>query len=400
MDPYEKTPATFGLAASWILVFLAMIAVQGGLQTGGNIIAGGISPLTSHPFGDLRSRELMQGQLWRALTATFIHYSILHILFNLMGLYQLGRLMESWYGTSQFLGLYVVIGFFGNLLAGFSKPLVAAALRPLVTIPVDGASGGGSGVLCGLIAMLAVVGWRSKSRYGDYLKGQMIGVLGFTAVLGVVIPNIDNFGHAGGAIIGALCGFLDPYLLRRAERPAKSRWIGVVSILTIAAAFGLQWNSARYETRNGRRDIQRIEAGILARQAAMGRLTQLALIYRELSRRAPNEIAVGPPRFPKPRRLASRKELAAVAESLLKSMESLPNSIGDDATAKSFHTLAALTRHAETRRPTPGEIALFERELVRVVARIQLEQKTFDAILKDLRPQAAPPAKPAAKPRL
>jgi membrane associated rhomboid family serine protease len=388
MDPQNKlpaTPATLGLAASWIFVFLAMIAYQGGLQTGGNIISTGISPWSSHPFGDLTSRELMSGQFWKPLTATFIHYSIPHILFNLVGLYQLGRLVESWYGSAQFLGLYVVIGYFGNLLAGLSKPFLAWALHPWFTLQVAGASGGGSGVLCGLIAMLAVVGWRSKSRYGDYLKGQMVGVLIFTAILGIVIPHIDNFGHAGGAIVGGLCGFLDPLLLRRAEQPRKSRWIGVVSVLAIVAAFGLQWNLARSETLNESQGIRMLEQGVAARSEALKSLPRLGILFRALSLRGPKDIVIDrSPPIPG-RRAATRSELAAGAEAITKHLERIDAQIDDEQISQSLKTLVSLTRHAETRRPTPGEIALFDRHFVTAATRIQQEQASLNGMLQQVR---------------
>jgi membrane associated rhomboid family serine protease len=370
---------------SWILLFVAMIAYQGGLQTGGNIISTGISPWTSHPFGDLTSQELMGGQFWKPLTATFIHYSIPHILFNLIGLYQLGRLVESWYGSAQFLGLYVVIGYFGNLLAGLSKPLLAWALHPWITLQVAGASGGGSGVLCGLIAMLAVVGWRSKSRYGDYLKGQMVGVLVFTAILGIVIPHIDNFGHAGGAIVGALCGFLDPYLLRRAEQPRKSRWVGVVSVLAILAAFGLQWNLARSESYSQAQGIRLLEQGVAARRGALESMSRLGIVFRELSRRGPKDIVIDRSPPVPGRRPATRPELAAAAEMIAKSLEGIASGIEDEQTAQSLQILVKLTRRAETRRPTPGEIALFDRHFVVVAARLQQEQASLNGMLQRIR---------------
>jgi len=393
MDRYEKTPATFGLVASWIILFLAMIAVQGGLEMSGNIITSGILPWTGHSFGDLTSRALLNGQVWKALTATFVHYSVPHIFFNLLGLWQLGRLMESWYGTSQFLGLYVVIGFFGNLLAGLSKPLLAVLLQSWVTIPVLGASGGGSGVLCGFIAMLAVVGWREKTRYGDYLKTQMLVILVVTAILGVIIPNIDNFGHAGGAILGACCGFLDPILLRRVEQPRKNRWIAVVSIAAILLSFGLQGVEAKRE----HTFIQVVENDLKARREALTRLSQLAMIYSALSQRGPHDIAIDNSQFHPGRRLASRDDLSRAAESMLKVFAALPKGMGDESTAKSLATVSKLTRTAETRRPTPGEIALFDREVLRVARRLQQEERGLAAFLARINPR---PAKPVRKPRL
>ena len=100
------------------------------------------------------------------------------------------------------------------MLAAGAKMLLAARF-PGNPAFQDLPSAGGSVVLVGLVALLAVVGWRSRSRFGDYIRAQMVGFLAFTAILGVMIPNIDNFGHAGGAVIGALVGFAHRPMLRR-----------------------------------------------------------------------------------------------------------------------------------------------------------------------------------------
>ena len=50
-------------------------------------------------------------------TATFVHYNLLHIGLNVIGLYALGRIVESWYGTGPLLTIYVLIAALGNTIA-------------------------------------------------------------------------------------------------------------------------------------------------------------------------------------------------------------------------------------------------------------------------------------------
>ncbi len=94
-------------------------------------------------------------------------------------------------------------------------------------------SGGGSTVLLGLLGLGAVVGWRSGTRIGSFLRDQMVAILGFTAVLGIVLFHlIDNYGHAGGAIVGAAFGFAHRPLLRISEQSRGFRqacWVGVAA---------------------------------------------------------------------------------------------------------------------------------------------------------------------------
>ena len=54
-------------------------------------------------------------QVWRLLTATFLHADVWHILFNMLFLWMVGREMESFYGTPDFIALYVSSAIFSTL---------------------------------------------------------------------------------------------------------------------------------------------------------------------------------------------------------------------------------------------------------------------------------------------
>ncbi|MBX6312734.1 MAG: rhomboid family intramembrane serine protease, partial [Isosphaeraceae bacterium] len=233
-------PATYALGAAWLAVYLAMAAWQGTFQATGDWFFGSISTATSHVFGDQTPRELAYGQFWRALTATFIHYSLLHLGLNLIGLIQFGRMVEDWYGSGPLLLLYAVIGFLGNLTSGLLKPW----LKFNPTTP----SGGGSGVVVGLIALIAVAGWMSRSRFGNYVRTVMLILLALTALMGFLFKNLDNLGHAGGALFGALAGLFHPALSREADRRFRiiAGLLGVAAILLCA---GLQVRANQREAR-------------------------------------------------------------------------------------------------------------------------------------------------------
>ena len=103
-------------------------------------------------------------------------------------------------------------------------------------------SGGGSTILLGLLALAAVVGWRSRTRIGGFLRDQMLAMLGITVVLGIVLSNfVDNFGHAGGAIAGALVGFAHRPLIRLGERrwARRAGWGIVACLLMVCVGAGV-----------------------------------------------------------------------------------------------------------------------------------------------------------------
>ena len=259
-DDVRECPATWTLAASWVLVFALMHLVQ--WRMGIPIPDGGfanplaVSPQVGHRFGDMTWSEVRHGAAWRLITATFVHFSLVHVGMNAFGMIKLGQLMEPWYRSGPFLAVCIAIGGLGNLVGGLMRQGMALGRTALagsrlarawpgwfeVATGADGLdrtfsipSGGGSTILLGLLGLGAVVGWRSRTRIGSFLRDQMVTLLGFTAVLGIVLYNlIDNYGHAGGAVVGAAIGFAHRPLLRLSERSRPFRllcWAGVAAVL-------------------------------------------------------------------------------------------------------------------------------------------------------------------------
>ncbi|MEJ7639880.1 MAG: rhomboid family intramembrane serine protease [Singulisphaera sp.] len=263
---FKEYPATMALCSLWVLVFAmtAFAALKDGQVASTTDLF--VSLNGGHRFGDMTLDEFRHGEVWRALTSTFVHFGIVHLGMNLYGMYQLGCMVESWYGSAQFLAVYVLIGGGGNLLSALVRHWLGSDPRVH--------SGGGSTVVLGLVALCAVVGWRSKTRIGDYLRAQMIGVLVFTAVLGQLVSIIDNWGHAGGALVGAIVGLTHRILIRTAHRPASYGAGGIAAAL-IVASWTAQWLDARAE-----------DAAMKRWEAAQGAGLALGLVdhfYRNLA---------------------------------------------------------------------------------------------------------------------
>ena len=60
---------------------------------------------------------LGEGQYWRLLSAMFLHGDALHLLMNLIALFQLGSLYELMFGTKRFTIIYFVTGLIASLMA-------------------------------------------------------------------------------------------------------------------------------------------------------------------------------------------------------------------------------------------------------------------------------------------
>ena len=305
MEDVRECPGTAALAASWVLIFVLMLLVQWrlGIQVPKGAMGDPLptSTLISHRFGDMTWVEVSRGEVWRVETATFVHFGLIHVALNVLGLINLGRLIEPWYRTGPFLAICLAIGGLGNLTGGALRQLAAAA-RPWLSstavcrhwpglldrlVPGGPAgpamipTGGGSTILLGLLALGAVVGWRSRTRIGVFLSKQMVVLIVLTGVLGLLMYKlVDNYGHLGGAIVGAMIGFAHRPLIRLAERRSFRRlaWgsVGLLVAVCLIAAV----RDDRFEVDRNRQIVEVVSRA----QVDEGILADLTRIYGDYAR--------------------------------------------------------------------------------------------------------------------
>ena len=237
---FRDFPATFLFCLSWVVVFGAMtyeqMASRAPLPASSWLFLGFGG---GEAFGDLTLADLSRGQIWRLITCNFVHYSLVHLGLNMLAMYQLGSLLESWYGSYQLVFIYGVTGGGGNL--------VSALTRLWLRSSREVHSAGGSVAIMGMVGLCAVAGWRSRNPEGKRLGRLMLIFIGLTAALGALFPRyIDNWGHAGGLVAGLALGFAHRGLCARVGRPAA--WgAGVLTALLIAGSAAAQYAADRRE---------------------------------------------------------------------------------------------------------------------------------------------------------
>jgi rhomboid protease GluP len=353
---FRDVPATMLLGTAWVAVFLGMVGYQlahGQIHAPWDLI---LSPRWAggHEFGDMTLAELQRGEVWRVLTATFVHYGLLHLGLNLWMFYQLGAEIESWYGSSLFSALYVLIGGVGNVLSA----LVRTALHANPQIH----SGGGSVVVLGLVALLAVVGWRSRTSFGKYVMSQMVWILIATAVLGLV-PFVDNWGHAGGASIGAAVGFAHRLFLRIARRP-PARALGALAVLLLAGSAAAQ----TLEYRRQEELLARYRAATTTRErlAEVGMFYSVAFQRCLFDRVVPKAFLRLTPRPPAPLNSRIPPLFAATDDAFrralkeqLEQLDALKERLGTGPTADAFSRARRMLRYVLTPKTDEEKIASF-----------------------------------------
>ena len=164
---------------------------------------------------------LAQGQVWRLVSATFLHIGIMHILFNGYALWLLGRATEDLYGRGWFVGIYVVSGVAGNLLSWQAQGLAFA-------------NAGASGAIFGLIGV--GIAHCMRTRFANrQLLHMLVSWAIFAFVFGFIV-RADNWAHLGGFVAGGGLGLALP-----ANVVTRRRWRRVGDAFGLAATAVVVW---------------------------------------------------------------------------------------------------------------------------------------------------------------
>jgi membrane associated rhomboid family serine protease len=157
------------------------------------------------------------GDYWRLVSYSVVHYGALHIALNMFILYLVGRTFEPATGPVRFTTLYAV-----SVLGGAAGALIAS--------PHD-FTGGASGGVFGLLAAATLVMSRRGVPFWNTGFGPLI-VLNLG--LNLFQPHISIGGHIGGLIAGGLTAEV-MIRARKLEMPALG-YLGAAAVALIAVA--------------------------------------------------------------------------------------------------------------------------------------------------------------------
>jgi GlpG protein len=153
--------------------------------------------------------QVKEGQIWRLITPIFLHYGLLHILFNAMMLVHMGRAVEIVRGSWRFAALVIVIAVASNYaqfrLSNLDQWLFHPFTFAAVPMPTFGGMSGVNYGLFGYIWMKAKFEPISGFFMDQYTVTLMI-VWFFACLLGV-ISHVANTAHGVGLLTGMAIGF-------------------------------------------------------------------------------------------------------------------------------------------------------------------------------------------------
>lgn len=139
------------------------------------------------------------GYWWTVLSATWLHGSLLHIVFNMMWVRDIGPSTADVVGPGRTIIIYVVSGACGFLLSSFAGMYIPPIHLLFVTISGAPTTIGASASIFGLLGALLHYGRKSGS---SLIHGQAKQWALILFIYGLVMPGVDNYAHAGGFIGG------------------------------------------------------------------------------------------------------------------------------------------------------------------------------------------------------
>jgi membrane associated rhomboid family serine protease len=169
-------------------------------------------------------KAFLELQVWRFITFQFLHFDLTHLIFNMLGLWFVGGLVEEYLGRKRYLGFYLLCGLFGgiaylvlNLLGyvlvrrmpGVAENVPALLFEDIYT-PLIGASAGVFGVLMAaayiaptsMVDVLLVIPMRLRTAVYIFFGLAFINLFRGGSNAG------GDAAHVGGALAGA-------YFIRR-----------------------------------------------------------------------------------------------------------------------------------------------------------------------------------------
>ena len=145
-------------------------------------------------MGAMDGGRVLQGEVWRLLSSTFLHGSLMHLGFNTFVLWSLGS-FERVIGTARFLLIYAVAGVAGSLASMWLS---------------TGFVVGASGAVWGLMTAQMVLAWRGQGILPTALIAPMkeASIKNLLINVGVsFLPGVGWAAHLGGGVLGAALAY-------------------------------------------------------------------------------------------------------------------------------------------------------------------------------------------------
>lgn len=205
------------------LFVLSILINPSEVLRGGGGFLNFLSPtsLSLYLLGATGSIPMRANRWWTLITAIYLHGSVLHILFNMLWVRQLGPMVEGLFGTARLIIIFTVAGIVGFILSN--------GMGIHLTI-------GASGSIFGLLGALIYYGRTRGGAFGEAMYRQLL-VWAVILFLFGFLPGgrINNWAHLGGFIGGYLAAMVLGYQELKSETTTHRRLAAMTIIITVIA---------------------------------------------------------------------------------------------------------------------------------------------------------------------
>jgi rhomboid protease GluP len=141
---------------------------------------------------------VMQGSVWQLFTAMFVHVDIVHLVGNMFFLLIFGLRAEEFFDAKEYLLIYLLSGFAGNVLTLVFGPEMLSA--------------GASGAIFGIFGAVTIY---ARRAIGQSIMSALLFAFFLLAISSGLGVNI--LAHLGGLVVGLLVGYMFAATRRRRE---------------------------------------------------------------------------------------------------------------------------------------------------------------------------------------
>jgi GlpG protein len=197
----RRRPLTVILAAICVVVFLLQETPSRGARIESRLsFSTAYIDQQGHEHGTGLS-DILHGEVWRLITPIFLHFGIMHLLFNVWALSSFGTMIEVRRGTMQLAALVLVSAVASNL----GQYLYMERLDP----GEPQLFGGISGVICALFGYIWMKGMYEPEQ-GMILHPNSVTVvlLWLALCMTGLLGSIANAAHVVGLVVGVAAGVL------------------------------------------------------------------------------------------------------------------------------------------------------------------------------------------------
>lgn len=170
-----------------------------------------------------------QGRWWTLLTAIYLHGNLLHILFNVLWIRQLGPAVEELFGPARLVIIFTFAGAAGFALSNYFG--VAFTI-------------GASGSIFGLLGAMVAFGRRRGGVFGTLILRQYGQWALILFILGFLMAGVNNIAHAGGFFGGLAAGLVLSHAESRREGSLDHLAAAGLIVLTVLGFALSLWNAA------------------------------------------------------------------------------------------------------------------------------------------------------------